>query len=76
MEKSDHKDKSQFKPKPTPNSKLMDQVREVLRFHHYAYRTEQSYCQWILRYIRFCGTHNHPKDLPTQDVELFLSNLS
>jgi len=35
------------KPKfrPNPNLKLMDQVREVLRYHHYAYRTEQNYCQ-------------------------------
>ncbi len=39
--------------KPNPDLKLMDQVREVLRYHHYAYRTEHSYCQWILRYIRF-----------------------
>ncbi len=22
----------------------MDQVRRVLRYHHYAYRTEQTYC--------------------------------
>ncbi|WP_222846486.1 hypothetical protein [Pontiella sulfatireligans] len=29
--------------KPDPDLKLMDQVREVLRYHHYAYRTEQTY---------------------------------
>ena len=29
--------------------KHMDQVRQVLRYHHYVYRTEQSYCDWILR---------------------------
>jgi hypothetical protein len=42
--------------------RLMDQVREVLRFHHYAYNTEKSYVSWILQYIRF---HNkkHPKDM-------------
>ncbi|MFP3983651.1 MAG: phage integrase N-terminal SAM-like domain-containing protein [Desulfurivibrionaceae bacterium] len=53
----------------------MDQVREVLRYHHYAYRAEQTYCQWILRYIHFfdCGTH--PRDLGTYDVERFLSDL-
>ena len=35
------------KPKfhPNPKLKLMEQVREVLRYHHYAYRTEQTYCQ-------------------------------
>jgi hypothetical protein len=31
--------------KPDPDLKLMDQVREVLRQHHYAYRLEQAY--WI-----------------------------
>jgi len=66
-------DNMQFKP--DPNLKLMDQVREVLRYHHYAYRTEQSYCQWILRYIRFYGTNTHPKDLSANDVERFLSDL-
>ncbi len=32
--------------------RLMDQVREVLRFHHYAYNTEKSYVSRILQYIR------------------------
>jgi hypothetical protein len=37
----------------TPNSKLklLDQVREVMRLKHYSIRTEQSYCDWIRRYI-------------------------
>ena len=26
----------------------MDQVRQVLRYHHYSYRTEQTYCDWII----------------------------
>ena len=37
-------------PKP---GRLMVQVREVLRFHHYSLSTEKSYIHWILRYIRF-----------------------
>ncbi|MBU1565357.1 MAG: integron integrase [Proteobacteria bacterium] len=53
----------------------MDQVREVLRYHHYAYRTEQTYCQWILRYIYHFGGKTHPNLLGAQDVERFLSNL-
>ena len=42
--------------------KLLEQIRSVLRVKHYSYRTEQSYIQWIKRYIYF---HNmvHPKDL-------------
>lgn len=38
----------------------MDHVRQVLRYHHYAYCTEQSYCDWIIRYIKFHGGTTHP----------------
>ena len=41
--------------KPDPQLKLMDQVRQVLRYHHYSYRTEKTYCAWILRYIKYHG---------------------
>lgn len=61
--------------RPNPDLKLMDQVREVLRYYHYAYRTEQSYCDWILRYVRFFGGQTHPKGLGAADVERFLSDL-
>ncbi|HVN71980.1 MAG TPA: integron integrase [Desulfomonilia bacterium] len=66
------------KPKfhPNPKLKLMDQVREVLRYHHYAYRTEQTYCQWILRYIHHFGGKTHPRVLGAKDVERFLSHLA
>jgi len=34
---------------------IMEKIpfRQVLRYHHYAYRTEQTYCDWIMRYIRY-----------------------
>jgi integrase len=66
------------KPKfhPNPKLKLMDQVREVLRYHHYADRTEQTYCQWILRYIHHFGAKTHPRYLGAKDVEAFLSHLA
>ncbi len=54
----------------------MDQVKEVLRYHHYAYRTEQTYCQWILRYIRYFGGKTHPKLLGEKNIEAFLSHLA
>jgi hypothetical protein len=38
---------------PNPKLKLMDQLREVLRVKHYSIRTEQCYCDWIQRYVRF-----------------------
>jgi integron integrase len=62
--------------RPNPDAKLMDQVREVLRYHHYAYRTEKAYCQWILRYIHFYGGSIHPRDLFANHIEQFLSDLT
>ena len=64
------------KRKYVPKSlRLMDQVREVLRFHHYAYNTEKSYVSWILQYIRF-NDKRHPKDMGKFEVESFLSHLA
>ena len=60
-----------MKFKPNQEYRLMDQVREVLRYYHYAYRTEQSYSSWILRYIKFYGDKTHPKDMGKNEVKFF-----
>jgi hypothetical protein len=54
-----------------PPKKLLDQVRDVIRMKHDAYRTEETYVQWIRRFILF---HNkrHPKDMGTPEIEAFL----
>ena len=62
--------------KPDPKLKLMDQTRQVLRYHHYAYRTEKTYCEWILRYIRFHGGKTHPSVMGKKEIEAFLSYLA
>jgi integron integrase len=67
---------SKAKFRPNPELQLMDQVREVLRYHHYAYKTEQTYCRWIIRYIRFFGGKRHPGHMGTGEVERFLSHLA
>ena len=58
-----------------PPIKLLDQVRNALRVKHYAYRTEESYMQWIRRYILF---HNkrHPKEMAEPEVQAFLTHLA
>jgi hypothetical protein len=33
--------------------KLLEQVRDIIRVKHYSYRTEESYVNWIRRYILF-----------------------
>jgi len=36
-----------------PKSKLLDQLREVLRVKHYSLRTEEAYSQWVRRFLKF-----------------------
>jgi len=44
---------------------------------HYSIRTEQSYCGWIRRYIRFHRMEAREELLPgTAKVETFLSDLA
>lgn len=62
--------------RPDPSLKLMDQVRQVLRYHHYAYRTEQTYCDWIVRYIKYFGAKKHPQDMGKTEIDAYLSHLA
>lgn len=55
--------------------KLIDQVRVVIRKKHYSYRTEQSYVQWIKRFIYF-NDKQHPKDLGEKEICRFVSHLA
>jgi len=62
---------------PNPKLKILDQVREVLRLRHYSIRTEQTYCDWIRRYIRFHRMRSREELLSgTGKVEAFLSDLA
>ena len=62
--------------RPDPDLKLMDQVRQVLRYHHYAYRTENTYCDWIVRYIKYFGAKKHPRDMGKTEIDAYLSHLA
>ena len=50
---------TQMEPRP---KKLLDQVRDALRLKHYSIRTEDSYVNWIRRYILFHGKR-HPNEM-------------
>lgn len=58
-----------------PPQKLMDQVSNALRTKHYSYRTEQTYKDWIKRYILF-HQKRHPKDMGENEVRAFIAHLS
>ena len=55
--------------------KLLDPVRDVLRLKHYSIRTEDSYVDWIRRFILF-HKRRHPKDMGRVEVEAFLTHLA
>ena len=81
--------KASFRPKelltPNPKAPLREQVREVLRFHHYSLRTEKAYWQWIRRYLAFHRNPDrsgpqrgwrHPRELGAPEAAKFLGHLA
>ncbi len=55
--------------------KLLDQVRELLRQKHYSYRTEQTYVDWIRRFILF-HHKRHPLEMGTSEIQAFINHLA
>ncbi len=56
-------------------SPFLDQVRSAIRVRHYSYSTEQTYLDWIRRFIFF---HNkrHPAEMAEPEVAAYLSHLA
>ncbi|EPK3147871.1 tyrosine-type recombinase/integrase, partial [Acinetobacter baumannii] len=57
---------------PLRSVKVLDQLRERIRYLHYSLRTEQAYVNWVRAFIRFHGVR-HPATLGSSEVEAFLS---
>ena len=60
---------------PLQSVKVLDQLRERIRFLHYSIRTEQAYVHWVRAHIRFHG-RRHPAGLGCTEIEAFLSWLA
>src|ERR687891_1415639 len=59
----------------TKAPKLLDQVRQTLRIKHYSYRTEQSYVDWIKRFIYFHGKR-HPREMGAEEIQAYITYLA
>lgn len=57
------------------SAKVLDQLRERVRYLHYSLRTEEAYVHWVRAFIRFHGVR-HPASMGAQEVEAFLSWLA
>lgn len=55
--------------------RFMDRFKLFIRARHLAYRTEKTYCYWVLRYIRF-HDRKHPMEMGAREIEDFLGYLS
>ena len=55
--------------------RVLDQLRERVRYMHYSIRTEAAYVYWVRAFIRF-HERRHPETLGGADVERFLSWLA
>jgi integron integrase len=57
-------------------ARLVDQVRERIRYLHYSLRTEEAYVHWARAYVRFHGCARHPAEMGAPEVEAFLTWLA
>ena len=64
---------------PLRSVRLLDQVRERIRYLHYSLSTEKVYPYWVRFFIRWnanSGQMRHPRDMGASEVEAFLTMLA
>jgi integron integrase len=60
---------------PLKSVRVLDRLRERIRYLHYSIRTEEAYVYWVRYYIRWHGLR-HPEAMGRNEVEAFLSWLA
>lgn len=64
---------------PLVSKRLLDQVRERIRYLHYSLQTEKAYVYWVRFFVRWTGAGGnmrHPRELGAVEVEAFLTMLA
>ncbi len=64
---------------PLQSVRVLDQLRERIRYMHYSLSTEQVYVYWVRFFIRWSarnGRMRHPREMGAADVEAFLTMLA
>lgn len=57
------------------SGRLLDQLRERIRYAHYSLSTERTYLYWVRFFIRFHKLR-HPREMGAAEVEAFLTYLA
>ncbi len=60
---------------PRGPTRLLGQLRLALRSRHYSKRTEQAYCLWVRRFVRFHDLR-HPAEMAEPEINAFLTHLA
>jgi hypothetical protein len=54
------------------STRLLDQVRELVRYSHYSLKTEKTYLYWIRFHVRWSATQpggmRHPRGMSVAEV--------
>ena len=58
-----------------PKTKLLDQMRDMLRLKHMSLRTEEAYVTWVKRFILF-HHKRHPTNMGAPEIRAFLTHLA
>ena len=59
---------------PLKATRILDQLRERIRYLHYSLRTEEAYVYWARAFIRFHDLR-HPAEMGKAEIEAFLMAL-
>ena len=62
-------------PSQPQQPKLFPSIVDRLQSLHYSKRTEESYIQWIKRFITFHGKR-HPREMGITEIEAYLNHLA
>jgi integron integrase len=58
-----------------PALRLLDALRERLRYMHYSLRTEEAYVYWVRGFVQWSGLR-HPREMGMTEVRGFLTMLA
>jgi site-specific recombinase XerD len=64
---------------PLKSTRLLDQMRERIRYRHYSLSTEKVYVYWVRFFIRWhgrAGQLQHPRNIGAPGIEAFLTMLA
>ena len=57
---------------PLQSTRILNQIRERIRYLHFSKSTKKAYLYWIRFFIRWSGTR-HPREVCAAEVESFLT---